>query len=227
MPRKSGGFAGAVNELCRGGAAPYRRFLMRAPSSPFTNADVTACLLGQDLWYSSLTRFRDWLIKSGERPHLWTFEFKDSCLWDTVRWNRLSFEAKITRSRAGAVDRCVTSFTSPANLQLRSRHFVNALRGLAAAGFYDSQNATFAAVASPQDLATDLALLRIISHWLVMLAHRERILADAHATGFEVNGYAEACSLCMQRWGLRQFASEWAPPFHPGCRCFAQPRFTN
>jgi hypothetical protein len=227
VPRKSDRFAGAVKELCPGRAAPYRRFLARAPSSPFTNADVTACLLGQDLWYSSLARFRDWLVENGERPHLWTFEFKGSCLWDTARWNRLSFEAKITRSRAGAVDRRVTTFTSPASLQLQTRQFVSALNGLAAAGLYEHSNGVLAPIASKQDLATDLSLLQIISHWLVMLAHRERILADAYATGFEVHGYAEACSLCRQRWGLREFASEWAPPFHPGCRCFAQPRFTS
>lgn len=205
----------------------YRRFLVRAPSSSFTGADVAACLLGQDLWSVSLARFRDWLIKSGERPHLWTFEFSDSRLWDTARWNRLSFEAKIVRSRAGAVDRCVMTVASPTNLQLGTRQFNNALNDLAAAGLYDPADRAFKAVAPSQTLVTDLALIQILSHWLVMLRHRERILADTHATGFEVHGYAEACSLCTQRWGLRDFESEWAPPFHPGCRCFAQPRFTS
>jgi hypothetical protein len=158
---------------------------------------------------------------------LWTFDFMDSCQWDTDKWDRLSLDARVTRSRAGAVDRSVTTFTSSANLELAARRFTKALNDLAAVDLYDRRNAAFAAIASPQDLATDLALLQIISHWLVMLAHRERILADAHATGFEVHGYAEACSQCMQRWGLRDFAPEWAPPYHPGCRCFAQPRFTR
>ena len=200
---------------------------MRAPESAFTNADVTACLLGRDLWFPSLTHFRDWLIQSGERPHLWTFDFKASRRWDASKWNLLSLDAKTARARAGAIDRRVTTFVSPTNLRLGTRTFKSAVDELTAGGLYDPIDGTFKPVASAQALETDLALLQILSHWLVMLRHRERVLADVHATGFEVHGYEEACSLCARRWGLRPFKACWAPPFHPGCRCYAQPRFTS
>jgi hypothetical protein len=201
--------------------------LARAPESAFTNADVTACLLGRDLWFASLARFRDWLIQSGERPHLWTFDFKASCLWNTADWNRLSLDAKTARTRAGAVDRPVATFVSPASLRLGTRTFNGAIGELAVRSLYDPTARAFEPVADARALETDLALLQIVSHWLITLRHRERVLADVHATGFEVHGYSEACSQCTQRWGLRNFEACWAPPFHPGCRCYAQPRFTS
>lgn len=204
----------------------YKRVLTRAPQSAFTHDDVTACLLGRDLWFGSLARFRDWLVQSGERPHLWTFEFNASHLWDSSKWDLLSLNARTVRARAGAIDRRVVAFVSPASLRLGTREFKRAVRELTADGSYDSITQTFEPVASERALETDLPLLQILSHWLIMLRHRERVLADTHATGFEVHGYGEACSLCTERWGLRPFEPRWAPPFHPGCRCFAQPRFT-
>lgn len=226
VPRTIGGFAAAIDELSTALPLTYKRFLTRAPEAAFTNADVTACLLGRDLWFASLARFRDWLIESDERPHLWTFAFKASCLWDTSTWNRLSLDAKTTRARAGAVNRSVATFVSPTSLRIGTRAFKSAVDELAARGVYDPIARTFEPVADAQALETDLALVQIVSHWLVTLRHRERILADVHATGFEVHGYAEACSLCTQHWGLRTLEARWAPPFHPGCRCYAQPRFT-
>jgi hypothetical protein len=226
VPRTTNGFAAAIGELSKSLPVTYRRLLVRAPESAFTNADVTACLLGRDLWFASLARFRDWLIQSGERPHLWTFELKPSCLWNTSGWNRLSIEAKTTRARAGAVDRRVTTFVSPVSLRLGMGTFKSAVEELTARRLYDPAARAFEPIADAHALETDLALLQIVSHWLVTLRHRERVLTDVHATGFEVHGYSEACSQCTQRWGLRGFEACWAPPFHPGCRCYAQPRFT-
>jgi hypothetical protein len=174
-----------------------------------------------------LAHFRDWLIQSGERPHLWTFDFKPSCLWNASGWDRLSLDAKVTRARAGAVDRRVVTFVSPATLRLSRRTFMRAVDELATQALYDPAARAFEPVADAQALETDLALLQIVSHWLITLRHREGVLADVHATGLEVHGYSEACSQCTQRWGLRNFEACWAPPFHPGCRCYAQPRFTS
>jgi hypothetical protein len=226
VPRRSSGFAAAIDELSETLPVSFRRLLTHAPESAFSNADVTACLLGQDLWFASLACFRDWLIQSGERPHLWTFDFQAPRLWDASKWNLLSLNAKTVRARAGAVDRALVTFVSPASLRLGGQTFNRAVNQLNAGGFCDSIGRSFEPVANAKALETDLALLQIISHWLVMLCHRERVLADFHATGFEVGGYAEACSLCTQYWGLRAFEAAWAPPFHPGCRCYAQPRFT-
>ncbi|MFY9739891.1 MAG: hypothetical protein WAK11_12710 [Candidatus Cybelea sp.] len=85
----------------------------------------------------------------------------------------------------------------------------------------------FDPIAPAQGLYVDLSLIELIAHWLSMLDHRRRVLADPHATGFEVHGYAEGCSICRERWGLRPRERAWVPPFHPGCRCYAQPRFTD
>ncbi len=227
MPRNHNGFASAIDELSRDLSTQYRRFLARAPRSPYTTADVTASLLGRNLWYRPLASFRNLLIESGERPHLWTFEFNNSCLWDAAKWNQLSLNSRIVRTRAGAVHHRVATFTSATSLEVGTQQFKQGLSELARSGCYDPTTGTFEPVASAQTLHTDLSLIEIISHWLIMLQHRERVLSDAHATGFEVHGYAEACSLCLERWGLRSFEALWVPPFHPGCRCFAQPRFTS
>jgi hypothetical protein len=227
VPRSYDGFARAIDELCHGRASPYRRVLMRAPGSPFTISDVAACLLGRNLWYPSLVTFRDWLMRSGERPHLWTFEFTSSCLWDATKWSQLSLGARVVRARAGAVHHRIATITSATALQVGVRQFKQGLDELARGAYYDPATRVFEPIATPQALHTDLSLIEILSHWLVMLQHRERVLSDAYASGFEVHGYAEACSLCRERWGLRPFEASWVPPFHPGCRCFAQPRFAG
>ncbi|HVN69287.1 MAG TPA: hypothetical protein VMU38_06545 [Candidatus Binatia bacterium] len=199
--------------------------MKRAAGSPFVTADVTALLLGHDLWFAPLAGFRDQLIRTGERPHLWTFDLGPSGSWDSTRWRALSPDARVLRARTGAVDRRVRGLPTANALQIDPRLFVNALSELAQAGLYDESVKLFAPVGSVAALHTDLSLVQILAHWLVMLRHRERVLADRHATGLEVHGYAEACSRCRERWGLRPFEPRWAPPFHPGCRCFAQPRF--
>jgi hypothetical protein len=83
----------------------------------------------------------------------------------------------------------------------------------------------FAAVASPEELVTDLALVEIIGNWLWRLADRERLLTHIRCASFDVHGYDGSCTLCRERWGQRERSLHWIPPFHPGCRCFAQPRY--
>lgn len=225
--RRNGDFGKTVDQLWGDLPSLERRLLREVPRSVFAGADVAACLLGKNLWYPQLATYRDHLIESGERPHLWTFEFTPSAGWNASDWQPLSLTARLVRSRAGAIDRSVTPLTSPGTLDLAARQIEAGLSELSGAGYYDKKLGLFPRVASPSELRTDLSLIEIIAHWLFMLAHRDKVLADVHATGFEVHGYAEACSLCRERWGLRPFEAQWAPPFHPGCRCFAQPRFTS
>jgi hypothetical protein len=218
--------AGLFSDLPRA----YQERLRHVADSPYATADTAACLLGRDLWLSPLTEFRDRLIASGERPHLWTFEFGRSCAWDAARWNSLSLQARILRARAGSVDRPVVAHISPWALRIDARPFKAGLSELAREGICrntDYGPSQLEPIATPEELYVDLSLVEILSHWLWMLAHRDRVLADRHATGFEVYGYLEACSDCRVRWGLRPRAAPWVPPFHPGCRCFAQPRFTD
>jgi hypothetical protein len=207
----------------------FREKLAQTPRSPHATADVAACLLGRDLWYPPLARFRDHLIASAERPHLWTFTFGPSLVWDAERWNALSLCGRILRSRAGSIARGFSSRVSAWSLQMEERHFNEGLQELFGSAIcrVGERGATaFESLATPEELFVDLSLVEIIAHWLWMLDHRNRILADPHTTGFEVHGYAEACSICRERWGLRAREQKWVPPFHPGCRCFAQPRFT-
>lgn len=206
----------------------HQKALVRVPDSAHATADTAACLLGQNLWYPPLAQFRDRLIETGERPHLWTFGFGPTCAWDARRWNDLALPARMLRARAGSVAQRVAIYVSSWSLQMDKRRFNAGLEQLlhshlcdrGAHGFH-----SFEPIATVQELYVDLALIEIIAHWLWMLRHRERVLADPHATGFEVHGYRETCSLCRDRWGLRPRERHWVPPFHPGCRCFAQPRF--
>ncbi len=223
-------FEGTVGRLCDGLPRPYRELLARTPKSPHATADTAACLLGRDLWYPPLTEFRDHLMASGERPHLWTFSFGRSRTWDTRRWNALPLSGRILRCRAGPVARSFSAHVSPWSLQMDERRFNEGLRKLVSSAICrDGERGAivFDPIAPAQGLYVDLSLIELIAHWLSMLDHRRRVLADPHATGFEVHGYAEGCSICRERWGLRPRERAWVPPFHPGCRCYAQPRFTD
>lgn len=207
----------------------WRDSLERAPNSAHTTSDTAACLLGRDLWISPLADYRDRLIESGERPHLWTFEFDPSRMWNVTRWNALSLQARIVRARTGSLDRQVITYPSAWALQMDRREFNKGLFELMRAGFSCEglRGAyVFEPLATPEELHLDLALIEIIGHWFIMLAQHDRVLDDPHPTGFEVHGYNEACSACRARWGLRERDPQWVPPFHPGCRCFSQPRFT-
>lgn len=222
---RNGEFRRTIEMLARGLSGATRIVLKNAPNSAFTTSDVAASLLGNDLWYPPLAKFRDRLIRTNERPHLWTFDFRSSALWDNSLWNRLSLLSRIVRSRAGGVQCDVRVHVSYRSLGVSRREFDDALKELGNAGLFARTAGTLWAIAPAACLDTDLALVGILSHWLSMLKHRESVLSDRDATGLEVHGHSEACSLCVARWGIRTFESSWAPPFHPGCRCFAQPRF--
>jgi hypothetical protein len=207
-----------------------REHLLRVPGSAHAASDTAACLLGRNLWLPPLAEFRDYLLVSGERPHLWTFNFGPSAAWDGRLWNALALSARLLRTRAGSLSRCITVHASPWSLQMNKRRFNEGLADLTRSGLCrrDARDLyILQSIATLQELYVDLALIEIIAHWLWMLAHRDRVLADRHATGFEVHGYAEACGRCRTNWGLRARDAQWVPPFHPGCRCFAQPRFTT
>jgi hypothetical protein len=207
----------------------HRELLVRTIGSPFANADVGAAVLGIDLWIPPLERFRDRIGEGLERPNLWRFTFAASHLWDDELWQSLSLDARVLRSRAGALGRHVESPASAYALEMPARRFDAAMRQLERHGLArpSGRGVAFEPIAPYEALALDLHLADLIAHWLHMIAQRDRVLADPHASGFEVAGYDEACSLCRTQWGLRERSHAAVPPFHPGCRCFAQPRFTT
>ncbi|MHB8148058.1 MAG: hypothetical protein ACYDGM_12470, partial [Vulcanimicrobiaceae bacterium] len=81
------------------------------------------------------------------------------------------------------------------------------------------------AIATPEQLRVDLALVEIIAHWITMLANADRIARDDSVSELEVAGYAHACETCKARWGFSRVDLWSLPPFHPACSCFAQPRY--
>lgn len=205
-----------------------RDALERIPDTPNATNDAAACLLGLDLWRGPLARYRNHLTATGERPHLWTFSFGPSRAWEASRWSSLTLPARTVRARAGHLDRPLRTRLTAWSLGMEPSAFREGLTGLQNAGLavkYRDGAYELAPLASPSELCVDLALVEIISHWFWRLADRERALADPHATGFEVHGYDECCSICRAGWGLRERDPQRVPPFHPGCRCFAQPRF--
>jgi len=215
---------GVFGELSR----ERRKALERIPGTAHSSADAAACLLGMDLWRGPLLLFRRSLEVTGERPHLWTFAFARSSAWEASRWNRLPFAARLVRARVGYLDRVVRASPTAWSLSVSAATFREGLDSLRNTGFAVGCRGgalEFAALAPPEALSTDLALIEVVAHWLWRLADRDRVLADPHASGFEVHGYAGCCASCRSRWGLRERDERWVPPFHPGCRCFAQPRF--
>jgi hypothetical protein len=217
-----------LDEICRGLPRDRRTLLETPTAAAFYEMDVGACLLGENLWYDELATFRDHLRRTGERPHLWEFEFGPSAAWDSQVWRGLSLAARVARARIGSLAHQREWMEAPASLGLRKRSLRSALYELqskrlcveVSSGVY-----TFAVIASPAELDLDLSLVRILAHWLHMLAHADRISLDERPSGYDVHGFAAACGMCRERWGVRERAPEWVPPFHPGCRCFAQPRY--
>lgn len=204
----------------------HRDALERTPGTPHATSDVAACLLGLDLWRDWLASFRDHLLASEDRPHLWTFEFGTSGTWNASWWRSLPLPARLVRARAGAVDRTIRTRVSAWSLSLQAATFRDGITRWQASQ-RDDNVYEFPPLAPSEVLITDLALVEIIAHWLWRLSDRERALADWHATGFEVHGYDQCCGFCRARWGLRPRNGCWVPPFHPGCRCYAQPRFAR
>jgi len=221
--------SGALDVLAhRDGAA--RAVLLRGVSLPFTTQDVAAALLGGDLWYEPLREYRDYLIGQSQRPHLWGCVFEASGTWPSQTWRSLSLSTRMARARIGPLARESDFVFAPSAVGLPSRALAEALEELGSSGLVDSARSgvyRVYAVATPGALEIDLKLVEIIAHWLRMLAHADEVAADRTPSGYEVYGYEEACERCRVAWGIRPRSPDWIPPFHPGCRCFAQPRFAR
>ncbi|HTX57452.1 MAG TPA: hypothetical protein VMD47_10185 [Candidatus Acidoferrales bacterium] len=195
---------------------------------PFTTQDVAAALLGEDLWFAPLREYRAYLQTVEQRPHLWTFTFEESGRWRNAQWQRLSLSARVARARLGSLVRTCEFVFAPAALALTPDELKSAIDELCSSGLCRALSGgayRAEAVATPEQVQHDLHLVEIIAHWLRMLAHADEVARDHRPSGYEVAGYDEACPACRLAWGTRPLAVASIPPFHPGCRCFAQPRF--
>jgi len=207
-----------------------RAILERSVRSPFTAEDVAGALLGEDLWFEPLRDYRAYLQTIDRRPHLWGFSLEPSGRWEDNAWQSLSLSTRVARARLGSLVQGCEFVFAPSTVGLAREELLSSIVELresnlchtVAGGVYYIEP-----LASTQALQHDICLIRIISHWLGMLAHADIVAKDRRPSGYEVGGYEEACPACEQSWGIRPRSAEWIPPFHPGCRCFAQPRFAQ
>jgi hypothetical protein len=207
-----------------------RAILTRSVELPFTYQDVAAMLLGDNLWYRPLQEYRNYLESLTSRPHLWDFVFEDSRTWNDKRWQSLTLAARVARTRIGSLVHASTFVFAPSAVGLPGTKLKRALAELSANGLcraLPSGSYQLEPVAPVDQIRGDLHLAEIIAHWLLMLAHADLVAKDRSPSGYEVSGYAEACPACRSAWGIRPRTNQWIPPFHPGCRCFAQPRFAS
>jgi hypothetical protein len=201
-----------------------RRFLQDITRSGFAVNDVAAVVLGLNLWRDEIQKWRDRFAAERERPSMWRFAFGPSAAWDTMRWRALPLEARVLRARVGSLAHEVHS-EGLARATLPAVRTKKSLRVLVANGFAEGADASlhFRPVASPHELVVDLTLVVIVTHWLGMCAVADRVSDDSSTSQVEVHGYPGACSYCRKRW-LVGAKERWSiPPFHPACRCFAQP----
>ena len=225
--RSNSRFAQAIN-LFSGRDASARRVLSRSVCGSFTSQDTGAALLGSDLWFTPLREYRDYLLTVAERPHLWRFAFEPSGAWPSAVWRSLPIETRVVRMRIASPDRGRDFVFSPSELGMRAQAVARALHVLEIHGLADEVRGgvhRIYPIAPPSELHPDLHLVEIISHWLHMLSHADAIARNHAPSGYEVYGYDGACKACRTAWGIRPKTPEAVPPFHPGCRCFAQPRF--
>ncbi len=205
------------------------RALERSVTGPFPVQDAAAILLGKPLWIGPLLEYREYADRLERRPHLWRFPLLESGKWNSDRWLGLSLSARIVRARLGALDRAREFSWSPEPVAMPIRTFEEGVRELQRAKFVERSSdmqCVATAIATPAELYTDLRIVEIISHWLYMLARADEISRDISPNEYDVHGYSSACLLCRERWGQRDRSPAAVPPFHPGCRCYAQPRFT-
>lgn len=203
--------------------------LERSVTGPFPVQDAAAILLGKVLWIGPLLEYRAYAERLERRPHLWRFPFSESGRWNSDRWSELSLNARIVRARLGALDRARAFFWSPEAVSMPARTFEEGVGELQRANLAERSTklqCVATAIATPAELNTDLRIVEIIAHWLRMLAKADEISRDRSPNAYDVHGYSAACPLCRERWGQRDRSSAAIPPFHPGCRCYAQPRFT-
>ncbi|MDE2482052.1 MAG: hypothetical protein KGN02_07670 [bacterium] len=219
----------ALDAVC-GKDRARRDVLARSVGSPFIESDVAAALLGEDLWYPPLVEFRKYLETAVERPHLWDFPFSESGRWPSSTWRALSLHTRIARARIASPAHESDFVFAALAFGMRERELRTAFKELLAIGLCREICRGIYRVYAIAPLAAldhDLHLVRVIAHWLEMLAQADHVAEDRAPTGYEVHGYVEACTCCKKRWGIRPRAPDWVPPFHPGCRCFAQPRFAS
>ncbi len=202
--------------------------LARIEASPRPSADGAAILMGHDLWIEPLVQYREELEKSADAPPpLWRFPFRPSAAWDSKRWLALPMEARVVRARAGSLAHRIETRFDAQMLEMKAQDFSSGLSALTVAGFATRDPRALEPLASEDELRTDVSIVELIVHWLRMVDHGERVLRDSLGSEFDVCGYNGACARCRSRWGTRERAASSVPPFHPGCRCFAQPRFTQ
>lgn len=206
-----------------------RRRLSDIDASPQPSADGAAILLGHDLRIEPLRRFHEALTASGDAPPpLWQFSWEPHDTWDANAWLALPLEARVLRTRAGSPMRYVGRRLDPSVLQLDRAFVARGLAALRDAGLaHGLDRISLDPVATGAGIATDVAIVELIVHWLRMLTHRDRIVQRSPGNELDVCGYAGACNECRARWTSVPQVAEAIPPFHPGCRCFAQPRWAS
>lgn len=192
-------------------------------------SDVSAVLLGHDLWHGELLRTSERFAQIGAPP-LWHFAFQPSARWETARWLALPLDARVLRCRIGALTTSIgVTPAAQARCGMAPTTFTGALDALRASGYTNryANRELVLAVGTSVRLATDLALCEIVAHWLTMLSAADRLAHDRHATSCEIFGYTGACTDCRNRWGIYATRAGEMPPFHPGCRCFVQFRYAE
>jgi hypothetical protein len=187
---------------------------------------TAAAVLGLDLWRDEIETWRKRFAEEPERPSMWRFAFGPSARWDVRAWRDLSLEARILRAEVGPLAHEV----GPDGLVRAGPETVTVgppMDALRKGGFASGEGdgLRFRRLASPDELVVDLALVVIVGHWIASLAVADHIADNSSTDHVEVHGYAGVCRFCRERWGV-QIKERWSlPPFHPACRCFAQPAY--
>lgn len=202
-----------------------REVLIQAPKSSAGVALTTAVLLGRDLWRKELLIWRKAFGESA--PPLWRRLQQPGANWGVQRWNALAYESRLLRVLAGSLSHAIEMRSEILRHDLGPKSFELAKAGLNSllARNTDGKEILLP-VAASEELAGDLALIQLYDHWFVSLENADRVEADGTSLAYEVSGYSESCAQCRARWDVRPKRPEWLPPFHPGCRCFAQPRYS-
>ncbi|HEY1681054.1 MAG TPA: DUF190 domain-containing protein [Candidatus Tumulicola sp.] len=213
-----------VFELFHELARHDRKLINDAVGSAHAGSDIAACLLGLNLWRGPLARYRDHLLVTRERPPLWAFTLGPSAEWNAALWLTLPMVARLVRTRVGRVDESIRTRPTVDSTGLTAALLRDGLRHLSQSAYLrkgPEDIHDFAPIALPSAIATDLALVDVIAHWLLRLSDRHHLLAKSSAEQFEIGGYKGGCGSCRTRWGSQTRDEQAVPPFHPGCRCFA------
>jgi hypothetical protein len=206
-----------------------RKRLADSVRVPSRVADVAALVLGLDLWRGEIASWRD-MFSRIDRPPMWRFAFDSTAAWSTQTWRQLPLDARVFRARVGPLATSVSDTAAGrARAALPPATLDAALQALQAGGLTREYRGarSLSEIAPAGALATDLHLVELIAHWIVMLGAADRVADDPTTDEYDMWGYAESCVKCRAHWGIRRAARWSLPPFHPGCRCFAQPRYST